>query len=151
AIDSLVDPHGEAPGADGRDRERWHQDGGDDQEGIDLHAPPMRPVVTRVARCRRPGPFKLHCEPRWLVRTIPPCRASARQSDRFPARIVGDPRSERRLDRGPTPGNYRCFGSPVLTWIKPEPLSAWRMLRRARRRRALSRALGRKREKGCES
>src|SRR4029077_2645685 len=44
-MDRLVYPHCKAPGADRRDREKWHHQSGNDEERVYFHSPLVRCVV----------------------------------------------------------------------------------------------------------
>src|SRR5262249_1898295 len=48
AVNRLVYPNGETPGANRRDREGWHHQGGDNKERVDFHPPFVRGSVGRV-------------------------------------------------------------------------------------------------------
>ncbi len=65
-VDCLVDPDCEAPSADSRDRDRRHQNRSNDEEGIDFHTPPLRPIVGQMLWAR------------WLIQDVP--RTSVREA-----------------------------------------------------------------------
>src|SRR5262245_19197031 len=52
AIDSLINPYCQAPGANRGDSERRHYERGDQQEGADFHPPFVRRTISRVLHAR---------------------------------------------------------------------------------------------------